>query len=64
MKEEIVHSLLKGQSSGSYYRNGYADFNRTIIHFSVKEQSRELIQEIVNIDIKIYFTEGPVFSLY
>ena len=52
MKEEIVHSLLKGQSSGFYWRSSYADFNRTIIHFLVKEQSCDLIKEIVYIYIK------------
>ena len=39
-----VHSLLKGQSSRFYQGSSYADFNRTIIHFLVKEQSCELIE--------------------
>ena len=54
MKEEIVLCLLKGQSSGFYEMSSYADFNRTIMHFLIKELSCELIKEIANIYIYIY----------
>ena len=63
MKEEIVHSLLKGQS-WFLLKESYADFNRTIMHILEKKQSCELIQEIVNINKKTCFTKGAVFSLY
>ena len=39
MNKEIVHSLLKKQSTGFYQRISQADFSRAIIYFLVKEQS-------------------------